>query len=243
MRRMQDPTVTEHEEQALSPEPREAPHAILALQRSAGNAAVARAIRGGAILARETPGQMAEQGALALAGGGVSLALTALAVKNKAWVNAMEHTNSVGNHLGPTDACRHCGWAGMIMLAALNEDRFSLLPSVFGSPEEQTWKVVMAHETAVGGANTKDSKMDQHNNRAGIQMAKRLFDANKDVSRDDVAMEARQELDRGTLMLFDKTGAMVRSGDWRTMDPETWEIGKYLDAGANPVPQPPPATP
>jgi hypothetical protein len=39
---MQDPKVTEREEQALSPEPREAPHAILALQRSAGNAAVAR---------------------------------------------------------------------------------------------------------------------------------------------------------------------------------------------------------
>jgi hypothetical protein len=42
MRRTRDPKVAEGEEQVLSPAPREAPHAILALQQSAGNAAVAR---------------------------------------------------------------------------------------------------------------------------------------------------------------------------------------------------------
>jgi hypothetical protein len=206
---------------------------LLALQRGAGNAAVARTM-----LARETAGQMAEQGARALAGGGMSLALTAYVVKNKAWTNAWEHTGGVGNHLGPTDACRHCGWSAMIMLAALGEDRYSLLPSVFGTPAEQTWKVVMAHEHAVGGAGTKDSKMDQHNNRAGIDMAQRLFNGNKDVTRDEIAAAARQELDRGGLVLFDKGGTMISSANWRAMDRDTWDPGKYLDTNANPVPQP-----
>jgi hypothetical protein len=186
---------------------------------------------------------MAEQGARALAGGGLSLAATAYVVKNKAWSNALAHTGGVGNHLGPTDACRHCGWAAMIMLAALGEDRYSLLPSIFGSPAEQTWKVVMAHEHAVGGAGTKDSKMDQHNNKAGMDMAQRLFNANKDVSRDEIAMAARQELDSGALVLFDKGGNMISSAGWQAMDKDTWDYGKYLDTNANPVSQAPPKTP
>jgi hypothetical protein len=217
------------------------PARVLAMQRAAGNAAVVRA------LARTSAEALAEQGARAVAGGGPTLALAALYVKDQAWRNATEYTGGVGNHLGPCDALRHCSWSALVMHAALKDDDTSLLPNPFGTPRERAYKVLIAHEQAEGGTGTKDSAMDQANNETGMDMAERMFKINKNITRELLLQGARKELDAGSLLMFDKTGNFISTSGWRDVDPETWgydEQGnpKYLDAHGNPIARPASAT-
>jgi hypothetical protein len=86
---------------------------LLALQRTAGNRAVAGTLARAPERTLARFDSLLEQGALAIAGGGVSLAAAAYLKQSVAYRNASEYVSeldkdghNVGIHLGPCDALR-----------------------------------------------------------------------------------------------------------------------------------------
>ena len=259
---------------------------VLALQRTAGNSAVARALAaappaprrpagrpvtpGGPKVAREE--SLVQQGLLAIAGGGVTLSISAYQKKDVAWRNAAKGVGELdrngaplGNHLGPTDALRHCSWSALVMLAALKEDspQTGLLDAVSGigapripSPSsllstspasgvhlfptarERTRAVLLSHEIAGSGTGTSDSKMDQANNETGMALAETLWQQGK---RDDasICQAAIGALESGALKMFDIDGNLISTAGWRELSTDTWINNLFLDVVANPIPRKP----
>ena len=201
---------------------------------------------GGPKVAREE--SLVQQGLLAIAGGGVTLSISAYQKKDVAWRNAAKGVGELdrngaplGNHLGPTDALRHCSWSALVMLAALKEDspQTGLLDAVSGigapripSPSsllstspasgvhlfptarERTRAVLLSHEIAGSGTGTSDSKMDQANNETGMALAETLWQQGK---RDDasICQAAIGALESGALKMFDIDGNLISTAGWR----------------------------
>jgi len=128
-RRASDPEET----RSITPRVPVRAETVLALQSTAGNAAVARLLTDTPAtgprarpLAREG---LVKQGAAAVAGGGPLLAAAAFAKQSVAWANAAAHVSEkdstggpMGIHLGPGDALRHCTWSALVMMQALIQD-------------------------------------------------------------------------------------------------------------------------
>jgi hypothetical protein len=254
--------------------PAEPADAVLTLQRGAGNAAVSRLLARTADVRpppRRTVARaesLVQQGALAIAGGGVTVSLAAYQKQGVAIQNSLAHVGEkdkrggpLGAHLGPVDALRHCSWSALVMMAALVDtspehrlldtvsglalprpppliDFLSVSPAagtqLFPEARERTRAVLLAHEIAGTGTGTADSRMDQRNNEAGMDVAEALFKQRK-TSDEAVCAAARAAFDEGRLVMFDIEGGLVSTAGWRELNPDTWLWGEYLDVTANPT--------
>jgi hypothetical protein len=190
------------------------------------------------------------EGAEAIAGGGPELAAVA---KRKAWAakaNADGYT-TIGPDGGPNDALRHCTWAALVMMAALvpfslfaptawvSVSRASRSPAVFlPTARRRTRSVLLAHELAGTGLRTIGSRMDQHNNEIGMDLAANLFrslngaDLAEELyevlyplgplrSNSKIRKRSREALDNGDLRMI-VGNRLVSTRGWRDRDPTTW---------------------